>query len=63
MAPSVGRKFADARQRLKGRQPLTFQLEVVPYFAGTVAEGLRQSVLWGNCNSLASWSSGCRSAL
>lgn len=34
MAPSVGRRLSDAKQKLKGRQPLRFQLELVPYFAG-----------------------------
>ncbi|BDA50230.1 hypothetical protein COCOBI_15-3590 [Coccomyxa sp. Obi] len=47
MAPSVGRRLADAKQRFKGRQPLRFQLELTPYFADGVPSNIkRASFLW-----------------
>lgn len=35
MAPSVQRRIENAKQRLKGRKPLVFELELVPQHAGT----------------------------
>ncbi|CAL8465261.1 g4796 [Coccomyxa elongata] len=47
MAPSVGRRLADAKQRFKGRQPLRFQLELTPYFADGIPSHIkRASFLW-----------------
>ncbi|EIE23242.1 hypothetical protein COCSUDRAFT_42153 [Coccomyxa subellipsoidea C-169] len=47
MAPSVGRRLSDAKQKLKGRQPLRFQLELVPYFAEGVPSHIKKaSFLW-----------------
>ena len=34
MAPSVQRRIENAKQRLKGRKPLVFEIKVVPQSAG-----------------------------
>ncbi|KAK9903423.1 hypothetical protein WJX75_005200 [Coccomyxa subellipsoidea] len=47
MVSSVGRRFLDAKQKLKGRQPLRFQLELIPYFAEGVPSNIKKaSFLW-----------------
>ena len=34
MAPSVQRRIENAKQRLKGRKPLVFEIELIPQSAG-----------------------------
>ena len=45
MAPSMQRRIENAKQRLKGRDPFVFELEVVPQAAGAPEMRLQASVI------------------
>ena len=45
MAPSMQRRIENAKQRLKGREPFVFELEVVPQAAGASERWLQASAM------------------
>ena len=50
MAPSVQRRIENAKQRLKGRKPLVFEIRLVPQSAG--GEATTSGLLYHSDNLL-----------
>ena len=46
MAPSMQRRIENAKQRLKGRDPFVFELEVVPQAAGAPGTRMQASAMY-----------------
>lgn len=73
MAPSVQRRIENAKQRLKGRRPFVFEIQLVPQSAGPCPpvagimhfEGGTQSLLKSarsmaaGCSSMSMWELMC----